>query len=196
MVYTRTEPGALVSEVRRLTAELDRSAVLTDVATVEQLVSDSLASRRLNMLLLAIFAGLALLLAGVGIYGVMGYAVNQRSHEIGIRIALGASPGSILRMVLGKAVLLGGLGVLIGSAVALGLTRLIASMLYSVRASDPLTFIAVALLLFAVAVGASYAPAQRGARVSPLTRFPSLSGTSPNWRLLSRHRPARSLDPL
>ena len=169
MVYTRTEPGALVSEVRRLTAELDRSAVLTDVATVEQLVSDSLASRRLNMLLLAIFAGLALLLAGVGIYGVMGYAVNQRSHEIGIRIALGASPGSILRMVLGKAVLLGGLGVLIGSAVALGLTRLIASMLYSVRASDPLTFIAVALLLFAVAVGASYAPAQRGARVSPLT---------------------------
>jgi putative ABC transport system permease protein len=121
------------------------------------------------MLLLAIFAGLALLLSAVGIYGVMAYAVNRRSHEIGIRIALGASRSDILRMVLGQAVLLGALGVLIGSAAALALTRLIASMLYGVEASDPLTFIVVALLLFAVAVGATYAPARRATRVSPLT---------------------------
>jgi putative ABC transport system permease protein len=169
VVRTQPEPTTLVSDLRRVTAELDRSAILTDVATVEQLVSDSLAPRRLNMLLLAIFAGLALVLSGVGIYGVMAYAVNHRTHEIGIRIALGASRGSILRMVLGKAVLLGGLGVLIGSAVALALTRLIASMLYGVQASDPMTFSAVALLLFAVAVGATYAPARRATRVSPLT---------------------------
>jgi len=169
VVRTRTEPATLVSALRRLTAELDRSAILTDPATVEQLVSDSLAPRRLNMLLLAIFAGLALLLSAVGIYGVMAYAVNRRSHEIGIRMALGASRGAILRMVLGKAVLLGALGVLIGSAAALALTRLIASMLFGVEASDPLTFIAVAVLLFAVAVGATYAPAKRATRVSPLT---------------------------
>jgi putative ABC transport system permease protein len=99
----------------------------------------------------------------------MAYAVNRRSHEIGIRMALGASRSAILRMVLGKAVLLGGLGVLIGATAALALTRLIASMLYGVQASDPLTFLAVALLLFAVAVGASYAPARRATRVSPLT---------------------------
>jgi putative ABC transport system permease protein len=169
VVRTIAEPTGLVSDLRRLTAELDRSATLTDVATVEQLISDSLASRRLNMLLLAIFAGLALLLSAVGIYGVMAYAVNRRSHEIGIRIALGASRSDILRMVLGQAVLLGALGVLIGSAAALALTRLIASMLYGVEASDPLTFIVVALLLFAVAVGATYAPARRATRVSPLT---------------------------
>ncbi|HTT63474.1 MAG TPA: ABC transporter permease [Bryobacteraceae bacterium] len=169
VLRTHTEPTAPVSDLRRLTAELDRSAILTDVATVEQLVSDSLAPRRLNMLLLAIFAGLALLLSGVGIYGVMAYAVNQRSHEIGIRMALGASGAAILRMVLGKAVLLGGLGVLIGATAAIALTRLIASMLYGVEASDPLTFLTVAVLLFAVAVGASYAPARRATRVSPLT---------------------------
>jgi putative ABC transport system permease protein len=169
VVRTIAEPTGLVSDLRRLTADLDRSATLTDVATVEQLISDSLASRRLNMLLLAIFAGLALLLSAVGIYGVMAYAVNRRSHEIGIRIALGASRSDILRMVLRQAVLLGALGVLIGSAAALALTRLIASMLYGVEASDPLTFIAVALLLFAVAVGATYAPARRATRVSPLT---------------------------
>jgi putative ABC transport system permease protein len=169
VVRTHQEPATLVSALRRVTAELDRSAILTDVATVEQLVSDSLASRRLNLLLLAIFAGLALLLSAVGICSVMAYAVNRRSHEIGIRIALGASRGVILRMVLRKAALLGGLGVLIGSAAGLALTRLIASMLYGVEASDPLTFIAVASLLFAVAVAATYAPARRATRVSPLT---------------------------
>jgi putative ABC transport system permease protein len=155
--------------VRRAAAELDPSALVSDVTTAEQLVSDSVASRRLNMLLLAIFAGLALLLAAVGIYGVMAYAVNRRRHEIGVRMALGAARGDIVRLVLGKALVLGGLGVAIGSAAALGLTRLISGMLYGVRPADPLTFASVAAVLLAVVVAASYAPALRALRVSPLT---------------------------
>ncbi len=170
VVRTRTaDPAALVSTLRRAVAALDPAATVSDVITGEEIVSSALASRRLNLQLLGIFAVIALVLAGVGIYGVMAYTVNRRSGEIGVRIALGAGEASILRMVMRKAVVLGGLGVAIGSAAALGLTRLVAGMLYGVKPADPLTFAAVGLILFAIAVGASCGPARRAARVSPVT---------------------------
>ena len=165
---TRLDPTALGPSIRKAASELDPSALVTNATTVEQLVSDSVASRRLNMQLLAIFAALALVLASVGIYGVMAYSVNQRRREIGVRMAMGASSSDVLRLVIRKAALLGGLGVLIGSAAALGLMRLIAGMLYGVRPADPLTFVSVATILFAVAIGASYAPARQAARLDPL----------------------------
>lgn len=169
VIRSEGEPEALAAAVRRATAELDASALVTDVRTAEQLVSGAVASRRLNMLLLAIFAGLALLLAVVGIYGVMAYAVNRRSHEIGVRLAMGATAGDIMRLVIGKAALLGGLGIAIGAVAALGLTRLISGMLFGVKATDPLTFGCVAAALFGAAIIASYTPARRATRVSPLT---------------------------
>lgn len=168
VVRTRNEPLALAASVRRAAAALDSSALVSDVTTLEQTVARSVASRRVNMLVLAIFAGLALALAAVGIYGVMAYTVTQRRHEIGIRMALGAARGDVLRLVLGKAILLGTAGVALGGAAALGLTRLMASMLYGVKAADPLTFGCVAAVLFAVTVAASYAPAWRATRLDPL----------------------------
>jgi putative ABC transport system permease protein len=157
----------MVSAVRRTVAALDPAATVSDVATVESIVSDAVGSRRLNMQLLGIFAALALLLAAVGIYGVMAYTVNRRSHEIGVRMALGAGQSNVVRMVVGKAVALGGLGVVVGSAAALGLTRLLAGMLYGVKPADPLTFLSVAAILFAVTIAASCAPAWRATLVSP-----------------------------
>jgi len=163
------DPAALIGSVRRAVAGLDPAATVSAVATMDSVVDDAVASRRLNMELLAIFAAVALLLAAVGVYGVMSYAVNRRSHEIGVRMALGAGRSSVVRMIVGKAVVLGGLGVLIGSAAALGLTRFIAGMLYGVPPADPLTFLCVAAILLAVTVAASGAPARRATRVSPIT---------------------------
>jgi ABC-type antimicrobial peptide transport system permease subunit len=131
-------------------------------------ISDSLAPRRFSMILLGTFAGLALLLASIGIYGVISYVVGQRSNEIGVRMALGAKSQDILRLVLedgGKLVLM---GIAIGLVAAFGLTRLIKSFLYGVDAADPLTFAAVAVLLSLVALVACYVPARRAARVDPV----------------------------
>jgi ABC-type antimicrobial peptide transport system permease subunit len=120
------------------------------------------------MILLVVFAALALLLASVGIYGVISYVVGQRAHEIGIRMALGAQPQDILRLILGRGGKLAGLGVVVGLAAALGLTRLMTSMLYGVGAIDPLTFTGVAILLTLVALAACYIPARRATRVNPV----------------------------
>ena len=174
VVRTATgEPGTLISTIRRTVAALDPAATMSDVSTGEEIVSDAVASRRLNLQLLGVFAAVALLLAAVGIYGVTAYTVNRRSNEIAVRIALGAGQSSILRLVVGKAVRLGALGVLIGSAAALAVTRLLAGMLYTVEPADPLTFVSVGLILFAIAVGASYGPARRGTRVSPIAALRS-----------------------
>ena len=135
---------------------------------MEQVISESNAPRRFNMVLVAFFAGAALLLAAIGLYGVMSYSVAQRTHEIGVRMTLGALPADILRMVLGSGVTLVLIGVLIGLAGALATSRLLTSFLFDVRPSDPLTFASVALLLASVALVASMAPALRATRVDPM----------------------------
>jgi putative ABC transport system permease protein len=135
---------------------------------MDSLISDSVASQRFSMILLVVFAVLALLLAAVGIYGVISYVVGQRGHEIGIRMALGAQRQDILRLILSRGGKLAGFGVALGLAAALGLTRLMTSLLYGVAANDPLTFAGVALLLTLVALAAAYVPARRAAKVAPM----------------------------
>ena len=158
----------LYASIRRANAEMSGEQVLFGAQTMEQVISDSLAPRRFSMILLGTFAGLALLLASIGIYGVISCVVGQRANEIGVRMALGAKSHDILRLVLedgGKLVLI---GIAIGLVAAFGLTRLIKSFLYGVDAADPLTFAAVAVLLSLVALAACYVPARRAARVDPV----------------------------
>jgi len=135
---------------------------------MEQIISGSLAERRFTMLLLIIFASTALVLAAVGIYGVMSYAVNRRTHELGVRLALGASRREILRLVVGEGMALAAIGTAVGLMAALGLTRLMASLLYGVRPADPATLVAASLLLAGIALLACYIPAWRATKVDPL----------------------------
>ncbi|MGA3237310.1 MAG: ABC transporter permease [Bryobacteraceae bacterium] len=162
-------PDSMASAVRRRIAALDPEAPLYDVALAEQLVDRSTAPRRLDLLLLGIFAALALLLAVVGIYGLLAYAVGRRTREIGIRLALGARPAGILRLVIGEGMrlVLGGLA--IGTLASLALTQLMQSLLYGVKPTDPMTFGAVAILLTAAGALACYLPARRAMKIDPLT---------------------------
>ena len=137
--------------------------------TMDEIVSGSLAGRRFSVTVLGIFAALALILACVGIYGVISHLASQRTHEIGIRMALGAGRREVLRMVIGEGAKMALLGVAIGLATAYGLTRLIAAMLFGVSAHDPLTFAGVAVLLTLVALVASYIPAWRATKVDPMS---------------------------
>ena len=132
-------------------------------------VRKSTARRRFDTILMSIFATAALLLAGIGLYGVISYSVTQRTHEIGVRMALGASRRDVMKLVVGQGMMLTIAGVIIGLAGALGLTRLISSMLFEVAATDPLTFLAVPLSLITVSFLASYVPARRATRIDPLT---------------------------
>jgi ABC-type antimicrobial peptide transport system permease subunit len=141
---------------------------MSKTQTMDSIISDSLASQRFSMAVLGVFAMLALALASVGIYGVISYLVGQRTQEIGIRVALGANRSDVLRMVLGDGMKMTLIGVGIGLAAALGLTRLMASLLFGVSATDPLTFAAVAMLLSVVALAACYIPARRAMRVDPM----------------------------
>lgn len=161
-------PAALASAVRNAVRDLDRDVPLTDVATMSTRLTRSMADRRYPMLLLSGFAGLAVVLAAVGLYGLLSYAVSRRSREIGVRVALGAGRGAVLRMVLGDGVRLTLAGILIGAAgSALG-ARALGRLLYGIGPTDPVTFVAVAALLVAVALVASYVPASRATRVDPV----------------------------
>ncbi|HKC87305.1 MAG TPA: FtsX-like permease family protein, partial [Blastocatellia bacterium] len=136
--------------------------------TMVEVMGASVEARRFNMLLLGVFAAVAMLLAAVGIYGVMSYAVTQRTREIGVRVALGARPRDVIRMVVGRGMLLTSIGAAAGVALSLGLTRLMSGMLFGVGAKDPLTFACVSVLLAGVALLACYIPARRAARVDPM----------------------------
>jgi putative ABC transport system permease protein len=168
VVKTAMAPGTMLGPIRREIHELDGSIALHRPRTMEQVISDNMQDTSLQTFLLGVFAGLALLLAAIGIYGVMAYLVTQRTHEIGVRMALGAQQEDVLRLVIDHGTKLAVLGVAVGVAAALGLTRLLEALLFGVGARDPLTFAAVALLLVAVALAACYLPARRAARVDPM----------------------------
>ena len=168
VLRTEGDPGAVMGPVRRAVTQLDRRDVIYGVQTMDEVVAGSFAARRVSMILLAVFAVLALVLSCVGIYGVISYVVGQRTHEIGIRMALGAQRGDVMRLVLGEGVRMALAGVAAGIAAALGLTRLMAEELFGVTAQDPLTFAVVAILLTLVALLACYLPARRAMRVDPV----------------------------
>jgi putative ABC transport system permease protein len=169
VVRTARDPKALAGMLRNVVRGLDRTAILSPVTTLEQQLSEQLAPRRFQTWLLSLFSLIAMMLASVGIYGVMHYSVAQRTHEIGIRMALGARAGSVVRMVIVQGLQLAAIGLGAGLAGAWWLTRLLAGLLFGVTASDPVTFAGVAVVLMAVAVVASLIPAWRAARVDPLT---------------------------
>ncbi len=168
VIRTKTDPLAAAPPVRRELETLDAQLTPSKVRTMETVIADSTTRENFNMLLLTVFAAVALLLAAVGIYGLMSYAVEQRTQEIGIRMALGAGPGTVMKMILGQGMRLVLAGVVVGLAAAFGLTRLLAGLLFGVKAGDPLTFAAVAIILTVVAVFAAFVPAQRAMRVDPI----------------------------
>jgi putative ABC transport system permease protein len=160
--------AALVSSIRSVVAQMDREQIIWQTRPLDQLVNASIADRRFNMWLLAGFAGLALILAVLGIYGVMTYSVRQRTHEIGIRMALGAKASDVLRLVIRNGMTLAVIGVVIGLGGAFGLTRLMTTLLFDVKATDLFTYATVAIGLQLVALIACYIPARRAAKVDPL----------------------------
>ena len=168
VVRTEGDPTVVAAAVRREILKLDPEQPISNVRSMEQVLSDSLMLRRVAMLLLTVFASLALTLATVGIYGLTAYSVSRRTHEIGLRVALGASQSQILRMVVGRGLVTSLIGAAIGVAAAFELTRGLSGMLYGVTATDPLVFAGVPLLLIAVSVLASYVPARKATRIDPL----------------------------
>ena len=148
---------------------VDKDQTIADIDTMDHIVAEAVARQRFSMFLLGLFAALALLLASVGIYGVMSYSVAQRTREIGIRMALGARRSDVLQMTVKQGLKLVGIGMLFGLAAAFLLTRLMASLLYGISATDPITFIGISLVLLAVAILASYIPALRATKVDPIT---------------------------
>ena len=165
---TTDNTGDITSSIRQAAEKVVSSAALYDVRPMEEIVSRSISTQRLTMFLLSVFSALALVLSAVGIYGVISYLTGQRTHEIGVRVALGASRRDVLQMVLGQGLKITLIGVGIGVVAALGFTRLITTLIYGVGASDPLTFGGVAILLSAVALFACYIPARRAMRVDPI----------------------------
>jgi putative ABC transport system permease protein len=168
VIKSSVEPAGLTSAVRSQVAALDPSQPIYRVRTMERIRDESVATEKLNLTLLILFASVALVLALVGIYGVMSYAVTQRTHEIGIRVALGARGPDVLRLVVGQGMLLAGAGVVIGLAMAYLLTRLMSALLFSVRPTDLPTFTAVTVLLVVVALVACWIPARRATKVDPM----------------------------
>jgi putative ABC transport system permease protein len=167
-VRTNGDPRRLISDVRRAVWAVDPDQPLYNVRTMEQALTDSISKQRFSMLMLAMFAGVAFILAIVGVYGVMSYSVAQRTHEIGVRIALGAPRKSILSMVIRRGLLLSIVGVGIGVIAALMLSRFLSSLLFEVRTTDAATYVGASLFLMMVALLACYVPARRATKVDPL----------------------------
>jgi putative ABC transport system permease protein len=165
---TSAEPMSVAKTVRAALAQIDRETPVTRVRSMDQIVADSMARPRTQAWLMGVFAAIALALAAVGNYGVMSYSVAQSTHDMGIRMALGASGWEVLRLVLRNAILLTGAGLLAGLAGALALTRMLSSLLFHVKATDPWTFAAVSLLLAFVAIVAAFIPARRATQVDPV----------------------------
>jgi putative ABC transport system permease protein len=168
VVRSKSEPMNLAPEIRQQINQLDPDQAVSNVATMDQVLSDSVASPRFSAALLVSLAGLGLLLATVGVYGVLSYGVSQKTREIGIRMALGAARKDVLSLVVGQGMKLLLLGVVAGTAAALLLTRLMSGLLFGVTASDPVTFGGIAIFLGAVALMACYIPARRAAKVDPM----------------------------
>jgi putative ABC transport system permease protein len=168
VVRTADDPRAAVSYARAAIHAVDAKLGISDVATMDQVVADSTSDRRLNMLLFALLGSLALALATVGVYGVVAYSVSRRTHEIGVRMAIGAKPGDVVRMMVSEGGRLAVVGVVLGSVIALAGARLIRGLLFEISATDPVTFAAVAAALLGVALLASYIPARRATRVDPM----------------------------
>jgi predicted permease len=167
-VRTQGSPLAQTGAIRQALEKMNSQIVMYDMLTMQKIIDDSLASRRFAMILLGVFAGLALLLSAIGIYGVISFVVGQRSHEIGVRMALGAQRKDVLSMVLGEGARLAAIGIGAGLVAAVLLTRLMVGVIYGVSAHDPLTFLAVAFVLLLVAFAACYIPARRAMRVDPM----------------------------
>jgi putative ABC transport system permease protein len=167
-VRTERDPAAMVASLRAAMREVASDLPIVNVRTMDQLFASGISTQRFIVVLLGAFAALALLLASVGLYGVLSYSVSQRTYEIGVRAALGATPGSILELVLHSGVKLAGVGLALGLLVALGLTRFLHSMLYQVSPFDPLSFTAVVVVLTCVGVVACWLPARRAAKVDPI----------------------------
>lgn len=168
VVRTAMDPLTLRAAVEREVQSVDNRLSAARVRTMEKVLSETVSRQNFNMLLLTVFASIALLLASIGIYGLMAYSVEQRTQEIGIRLALGADGGAMRKMIIGQGMKLAGMGVALGLAIAYGLTRLLKSLLFGVTADDPVTFAAVAAALTIVALAACYIPAQRASSVEPV----------------------------
>jgi len=169
-VALRTDgnPAAMTAALRSAVGEIDKDQAIVNVRTMEQSMANSVDAQRFRTMLLGLLAGLALVLAAIGVYGVMSYVVSRRTQEIGIRVAMGAQPRDVLLLIVGQGLAFAGAGILTGGLAALALTRLMSRFLFGVQATDPLTFVGVALMLASVAVLACYVPARRAMSVDPL----------------------------
>jgi putative ABC transport system permease protein len=168
VVRSAMDPLLSSRSIEQAIWKVNKNQAAANVETLEEIKTQSVAPARLRTMLLAIFGGIAVLLAAVGIYGVVSYSVAQRVHEMAIRLALGASPGGLLKLVVGKAMLMVLAGLALGWAAALALTRVLASLLYDTSPTDPVTWVAAGALLAAAALLACYVPARRAMRVDPM----------------------------